>query len=60
MLEISLVNERPSLTPMESNRENLEVLITMLMLSQQISESDEHTAESMVIVSAALNNPAEA
>jgi len=60
MLELSLVNDRPFLTPMESNRENLEILITMLMLVQQIGESDEITAESMTVISAALNHPAEA
>lgn len=61
MLELSLVNDRPSLTPMESNRESLEVLITMLMMMQQIDEcADKVTSDSITIISAALQNPAEA
>ena len=60
MLELSLVNDRPSRTSMESNRENLEILITMLMILQQIDECDTATAESMIIVSAALQHPAQA
>ena len=35
MLELSLINERPTLTPMETNQENLEVMITMLMILSQ-------------------------
>ena len=60
MLELSLINERPTLTPMETNQENLEVLITMLMLVGQIEEADDAVAENMTIVAAALNHPAEA
>jgi hypothetical protein len=60
MLELSLLNERPTLTPMEASRESLEILITMLMLSQQISDSEPETAETMLTISAALSNPAEA
>ena len=61
MLELSLVNDRPFLTPMESNRESLETLITMLMMIQQIDEcADKVTSDSITIISAALQNPAEA
>ena len=60
MLELSLINERPTLTPMETNQENLEVLITMLMLVGQIAEADKDVAENMTVVAAALNRPAEA
>ena len=60
MLELSLINERPTLTPMETNQENLEVLITMLMLVGQIEEADGTVAETMTIVAASLNHPAEA
>ena len=60
MLELSLINERQTLTPMETNQENLEVLITMLMLVGQIAEADKDVAENMTVVAAALNRPAEA
>ena len=61
MLELSLINERPTLTPMETNQENLEVMITMLMLlSQADQEPESFTRETLTLVSASLHNPAEA
>lgn len=61
MLEFSLINERPPLTPMESAQENLEVIVTMLMLEAQINqESEGFIRETFTAASAALQNPAEA
>ena len=61
MLELSLINERPTLTPMETNQENLEVMITMLMLLSQVDQEVEgFTRETFTLASAALHNPAEA
>jgi len=61
MLELSLINERPTLTPMETNQENLEVMITMLMLLSQIDQEPEALIrETFTTAAAALQNPAEA
>jgi hypothetical protein len=61
MQEHSLINMRPDRTPMEQNQENLEVLITMLMLVVQIREEVEPVIrETLTIVGAALTPPAEA
>jgi hypothetical protein len=61
MLELSLINERPTLTPMETNQENLEVMITMLMILSQVDQEAEGFArETFTLASAALHNPAEA
>jgi len=61
MLELSLLNERPVVTPMEETQENLEVLVTMLMLVAQIDQEPEALIrETFTTASAALQNPAEA
>jgi hypothetical protein len=61
MLEFSLINERDPLTPMETTQENLEVIVTMLMLEAQINQEPEaFIRETFTIVSAALQYPAEA
>jgi hypothetical protein len=61
MLEFSLINERPPLTPMEVTQENLEVIVTMLMLEAQINQEPEDVIrETFTAASAALQNPAEA
>jgi|TARA_R110000851_G_scaffold114364_1_gene239639 hypothetical protein len=61
MLEISLINERPIATPMEATQENLEVLVTMLMIVAQIDiEPEVMIQETFITASAALQNPAEA
>jgi hypothetical protein len=60
MTEHSLINERPVATPLEENQENLEIMITMMMLVGQIAEADPAVAENMTIVAAALNRPVEA
>lgn len=62
MLDLSLINERPTLTPMEINQENLEVMITMLMLLSQLEQSEAAPGaeQAFTLASAALSNPAEA
>jgi|7_EtaG_2_1085326.scaffolds.fasta_scaffold00527_9 hypothetical protein len=60
MTEYPLINERPVNTPLETNQENLEIMITMIMLVGQIAEAPDTVAENMTIIAAALNRPAEA
>ena len=48
-------------TPMEENQENLEVLVTMLMLVAHINQEPEALIrETYTTAAAALQNPAEA
>ena len=58
---INLINTFPTLTPMEENRSNLEVSITMMMITGQIAqEKNPELADALVIAAAALHNAAEA
>ncbi len=61
MQEYPLINMRPNRTPMEQNQENLEAMITMLMLVGQIrKESAPVIRETLTIVGAVFLHPAEA
>tara|TARA_Y100000004_G_scaffold115554_1_gene129783 strand:- start:200 stop:391 length:192 start_codon:yes stop_codon:yes gene_type:complete len=58
---INLINTFPKLTPMEENRSNLEVSITMMMITGQIKqEQNPELADALIIAAAALHNAAEA
>ena len=58
---INLVNTFPKLTPMEENQSNLEVSITMMMITGQIKqEQNPELADALIIAAAALHNAAEA
>ena len=58
---INLVNTFPKLTPMEENQSNLEVSITMMMITGQImQEQNPELADALIIAAAALHNAAEA
>ena len=58
---LNLINTFPTLTPMEENRSNLEVSITMMMITGQIAqEQNPELADALVIAAAALHNAAEA
>ena len=58
---INLINTFPKLPPMEENRSNLEVSITMMMITGQIAqEKNPELADALVIAAAALHNAAEA
>ncbi len=61
MQALQLINNFPTRTPMEDNQSNLEVSITMMMITGQIAqEAKPDLAEALVVASAALHNPAEA
>ncbi len=61
MHALQLINSFPTLTPMEENRSNLEVSITMMMITGQImQEQSDELADALIIAAAALHNPAEA
>ena len=61
MQTLQLINNFPTLTPMEENRSNLEVSITMMMITGQIKqEQSPELADALVIAAAALHNAAEA
>ena len=62
MLTLPLINQRPSLTPLEDTQDRMEVMITMLMLHAEINneENDPLAIETLTIASAAVNSPAEA
>ena len=58
---LNLINTFPTLTPMEENRSNLEVSITMMMITGQIKqEKNPEMTDALVIAAAALHNAAEA
>ena len=58
---LNLINTFPTLTPMEENRSNLEVSITMMMITGQImQEQNPEMADALIIAAAALHNAAEA
>ena len=61
MQTLPLINNFPTRTPMEDNQSNLEVSITMMMITGQIAqEAKPDLTDALVIASAALHNPAEA
>ena len=60
MQALQLINTFPTLTPMEENRSNLEVTITMLMILAQSAQEDDEMREALTIAAAALHNSAEA
>ena len=61
MQTLPLINNFPTRTPMEDNQSNLEVSITMMMITGQIAqEAKSDLADALVIASAALHNSAEA
>ena len=62
MLTLPLINQRPSLTPLEDTQDRMEILITMLMLYSEINNEDNDplAIETLTIASAAVNSPAEA
>ena len=58
---INLINTFPKLTPMEENQSNLEVSITMMMITGQINqEQNPELTDALIIAAAALHNAAEA
>ena len=58
---INLINTFPKRTPREEIQSNLEVSITMMMITGQIAqEAKPDLADALVIAAAALHNPAEA
>ena len=62
MLTLPLINQRPSLTPLENAQDRMEIMITMLMLYSEINNADNDplAIETLTIASAAVNTPAEA
>ena len=62
MLTLPLINQRPSLTPLEDTQDRMEIMITMLMLLSEINnpDNDPLAIETLTIASAAVNSPAEA
>lgn len=62
MLTLPLINQRPSLTPLEDTQDRMEVMITMLMLYVEINnpKADSAATDALTIASAAVNTPAEA
>ena len=61
MHTLQLINNFPTLTPMEENRTNLEAIITMMMITGQImQEQNPEMADALIIAAAAMHNPAEA
>ena len=56
-----LINNFPTLTPMEENRTNLEATITMMMIIGQLSQDPaDEMRDALTIAAAAMINPAEA
>ena len=61
MQALQLINNFPTLTPMEENRSNLEVTVTMLMIVAQLTqEPAAEMRDALTIAAAAMHNPAEA
>ena len=61
MHTLQLINNFPTLTPMEENRTNLETTITMMMIIGQLSqEPADEMRDALTIAAAAIINPAEA
>ena len=60
MHTLQLINNFPTLTPMEENQSNLETTITMLMILAQSAQEDQEMRDTLTIAAAAMHNPAEA
>ena len=61
MHTLQLINNFPTLTPMEENRTNLEATITMMMIIGQLSQEPvDQVRDTLIIAAAAMLNPAEA
>ena len=61
MQALQLINQFPTLTPMEENQSNLEVTVTMLMIVAQLTQEPvAEMRDTLTIASAAIHNPAEA
>jgi len=61
MQALQLINQFPTLTPMEENQSNLEVTVTMLMIVAQLTqEPAAEMRDTLTIAAAAMHNPAEA
>ena len=60
MRTLQLINNFPTLTPMEENQSNLETTITMLMILAQSAQEDQEMRDALTIAAAAMHNPAEA
>ena len=61
MQALQLINNFPTLTPMEENRTNLEATITMMMIIGQLAqEPTDEMRDTLTIAAAAMHNPAEA
>ena len=60
MHTLQLINNFPTLTPMEENQSNLETTITMLMILAQSAQEDQEMRDALTIAAAAMINPAEA
>ena len=61
MHTLQLINNFPTLTPMEENRTNLEATITMMMIIGQLAqEPADEMRDALTIAAAAMHNPAEA
>ena len=61
MQALQLINNFPTLTPMEENRTNLEATITMMMIiGQLVQEPADEMRDALTIAAAAMHNPAEA
>ncbi len=61
MHALQLINNFPTLTPMEENQSNLEVTVTMLMIVAQLTQEPvAEMRDALTIAAAAMHNPAEA
>ena len=61
MQTLQLINQFPTLTPMEENQSNLEVTVTMLMIVAQLTQEPvAEMRDALTIAAAAMHNPAEA
>jgi len=61
MHTLQLINNFPTLTPMEENQTNLETTITMMMIIGQLSQEPvDQVRDTLTIAAAAMINPAEA
>jgi len=61
MHALQLINNFPTLTPMEENRTNLEATITMMMIIGQLAQDPaDEMRDTLTIAAAAIHNPAEA
>ena len=59
--ELNAPSSTAGLTPMEAATQNLETIVTMLMLTQQVTQSpDDPTSQVLIEAYARLSDPAEA